>query len=188
VRHRRIAVLIVCAAVAIGIYNNTRESPAAQRFWRHFLLPWRVLRISARPADKALLMPVQSARVAAVANTWHAERSDRRRHEGQDIFAPRGTPVYSATDGIVVRIGHNRLGGNVVLVVGGGGRTYYYAHLDTHARGLEVGDLVHIGSVLGYVGTTGNARGTPPHLHFGVYSGSGAMNPLPLLIDREGSD
>jgi peptidoglycan LD-endopeptidase LytH len=184
VRRRRLSILIVCAAVAVGVYNNTRDLPAMQRFWKQVALPWRVLRITARPADTTLVMPVESARVAAVANTWHAARSNSRRHEGQDIFAPRATPVYSATEGIVVRVGQNRLGGNVVLVVGGGGRTYYYAHLDAYAPGLDVGDIVSTDSVLGYVGTTGNARGTPPHLHFGVYSASGAIDPLPLLIDR----
>jgi peptidoglycan LD-endopeptidase LytH len=174
-----------CAAVGLGVYNNTRDLPGVQRFWKQIALPWRVLRMSARPADTTLVMPVQSARVAAVANTWHATRPDSRRHEGQDIFAPTGTPVLSATEGIVLRVGQNRLGGNVVLVMGGGGRTYYYAHLDAHGPGLEVGDIVDTGSVLGYVGTTGNARGASPHLHFGVYSASGPLNPLPLLIDRE---
>jgi murein DD-endopeptidase MepM/ murein hydrolase activator NlpD len=84
----------------------------------------------------------------------------------------------------VVRVGENRLGGNTVWVVGAGGRGYYYAHLDGYAEGLEVGDYVTPDTVLGYVGTTGNAVGTPPHLHFGVYTRAGAIDPLPLLADR----
>lgn len=129
-------------------------------------------------------MPVEGARARRVADTWHAPRSEERLHEGQDIFAPRGTPVYSATEGYVARAGENRLGGNVVYVVGAGGRGYYYAHLDSHAPGLAAGDHVTPETILGYVGTTGNAAGTPPHLHFGVYTPTGAINPLPLLTDR----
>jgi murein DD-endopeptidase MepM/ murein hydrolase activator NlpD len=184
VRPRRLAVFALIAAVALGVYNNTSHLPAVQAFWKQVALPYRILRLSTRPADTALLMPVQAGRVARVANTWHSGRPGGRRHEGQDIFAPRGTPVYSATEGVVLRIGENRLGGNVVFVLGPGGRTYYYAHLDAHAPTLQSGDVVGPNTVLGYVGTTGNARGTPPHLHFGVYTAGGAIDPLPLLADR----
>ena len=107
-----------------------------------------------------------------------------RLHEGQDIFAPRDTPVVSATDGVVVRIGENKLGGHTVSVLGPGARTYYYAHLDHYAEGIHVGQLIARGTVIGYIGNTGNARTTPPHLHFGVYGRQGALNPLPLLSDR----
>jgi murein DD-endopeptidase MepM/ murein hydrolase activator NlpD len=68
--------------------------------------------------------------------------------------------------------------------MGAGGRSYYYAHLDSYAQGISVGNWVTTETVLGYVGTTGNAQGTPPHLHFGVYTSTGAINPLPLLKDR----
>ena len=105
-------------------------------------------------------------------------------HEGQDIFAKRGTPVLSATDGYVFRIGENSLGGHTVSVIGAGGRIYYYAHLDSYAANIAIGDRVTTQTVLGYVGNTGNATGGPTHLHFGVYTREGALNPLPLLSDR----
>jgi murein DD-endopeptidase MepM/ murein hydrolase activator NlpD len=105
-------------------------------------------------------------------------------HEGQDIFAPKGTPVYSATEGYVYNIGENNLGGQTVSVIGAGGRSYYYAHLDSYAPHLAEGDYVTTQTTLGYVGTTGNAQDTRPHLHFGVYTAGGAINPLPLLTDR----
>ncbi len=76
------------------------------------------------------------------------------------------------------------LGGQTVSVIGAGGRVYYYAHFDSYAPGIAEGDYVTPQTVLGYVGTTGNAQGTPPHLHFGVYTPTGAINPLPLLTDR----
>ncbi|MDQ5844039.1 MAG: M23 family metallopeptidase [Acidobacteriota bacterium] len=143
-----------------------------------------VARLYAEEPDQALAMPVKDVRKEQVANTWRAARGTDRLHEGQDIFAQRGTPVLSATDGFVVKIGDNSLGGQTVSVIGAGGRVYYYAHLDSYAPGIAEGDSVTTKTVLGYVGTTGNAAGTPPHLHFGVYAPGGAVNPLPLLSNR----
>ena len=144
----------------------------------------RVARLYTQNPDTKLAMPLENVSKRAIADTWAAPRGIDRHHEGQDIFAPRGTPILSATRGIICKIGENTLGGQTVSVVGSGGRIYYYAHLDSYARGIKVGDWVTTRTVLGYVGTTGNAQGTPPHLHFGVYTMTGAINPLPLLTDR----
>jgi murein DD-endopeptidase MepM/ murein hydrolase activator NlpD len=135
------------------------------------------------PASK-IAMPLEDVSRKEVTDTWQAPRGVGRRHEGQDIFAPKGTPILSATNGYIYKIGENNLGGQTVSVISSGGRVYYYAHLDSYARGIEVGDRVTTRTVLGYVGTTGNAQGTPPHLHFGIYTWTGAINPLPLLTDR----
>ena len=94
--------------------------------------------------------------------------------------------MFSATEGYIVRIGENTLGGQTVSVLGAGGRVYYYAHLDAYAPNIATGEHVTTETTLGYVGATGNAAGTPPHLHFGVYAPGGALNPLPLLTDRPG--
>ncbi len=88
--------------------------------------------------------------------------------------------MVSATEGLVTRVGTNRLGGNAVWVMGPGRQMHYYAHLDRYGDS-GAGDRVMPGSVLGYVGTTGNAQGTPPHLHYGIYTAGGAINPYPLL-------
>ena len=133
------------------------------------------------PPDARVAMPLRHLPAGRIADTWHAGRSGGRLHEGQDLFAPSGTPVYSATHGFVIRIGDAGIGGNAVSVMGAGGRVYYYAHLSRFAEGLRIGDEVTEETVLGYVGNTGNARTTPSHLHFGVYGRSGALNPLPLL-------
>jgi murein DD-endopeptidase MepM/ murein hydrolase activator NlpD len=148
---------------------------------RRVALPFRLAALAVKAPDESLRMPVEGVSAERVTDTWHAPRSGGRKHEGQDIFAKRGTPVRPATEGYVVRVGENNLGGKVVFIVGAGGRTYYYAHFDSHAEGIEVGDYVTPRDVIGYVGTSGNAAGTPPHLHFGVYAGGGAINPLPLL-------
>lgn len=134
--------------------------------------------------DEHIALPLLSVRVSQIRDTWQARRSGRRRHEGQDIFAPIGTPVYSATNGILIQKGDAGKGGNAVSVLGAGGRVYYYAHLAGFAQSLCVGDKVTSETLIGFVGTTGNARGTPAHLHFGVYGFTGAMNPLPLLTNR----
>jgi murein DD-endopeptidase MepM/ murein hydrolase activator NlpD len=146
----------------------------------------RVAKLSTQEPHARIKMPVADVTRREVADTWHAPRSGGRVHEGQDIFAPKGTRILSATHGYVYKIGENNLGGQTVSVVSSGGRIYYYAHLDAYAPGLKVGDPVTTRTVLGFVGTTGNAQGTPPHLHFGVYKfGFGdAINPLPLITDR----
>ena len=144
----------------------------------------RIARLYTKQPDSRLAMPVQDVMKKQIANTWHAPRGTDRVHEGQDIFAPKGTPIFSATSGYVYKIGENNLGGQTVSVIGAGGRVYYYAHLDAYATGLTEGEPVNTKTLLGYVGTTGNAQGTPPHLHFGVYTSSGAINPLPLIVDR----
>ena len=143
-----------------------------------------VAALYAEAPDQNLEMAVQGVTRSQVADTWHVPRAGDRLHEGQDIFAKRGTPVLSATGGYIVRIGENQLGGQTVSVLGAGGRIYYYAHLDSYAPNILVGDHVTTQTVLGYVGNTGNAAGGPTHLHFGVYAREDALNPLPLLSDR----
>lgn len=138
------------------------------------------MRLASLPAPTSLPVPVRGIEARALRDTWGGARSGGRRHEGIDIFAKRGTPVISSTEGVVLRVGTNRLGGQVVWVLGPGGQRHYYAHLDRYAD-IENGQRVRPGTVLGYVGTTGNAAGTPPHLHYGIYETGGAINPYPLL-------
>lgn len=116
---------------------------------------------------------------------------DAHWHEGIDIFAPRGTPLVSTERGVVSRIGNGRLGGLKLWVRGESGADWYYAHLDGFAPELRNGQVVEAGELLGYVGNTGNAVGTPPHLHMQVHPNGGRpVNPYPLLkvvsdMDRE---
>jgi murein DD-endopeptidase MepM/ murein hydrolase activator NlpD len=138
------------------------------------------MRLAAMPKPLSLPVPVEGVPARALRDTWDGARSEGRKHEGIDIFAKRGTPVLSSTEGIVADVGTNRLGGLVVWVIGPGGQRHYYAHLERYAD-VEAGMRVAPGRVLGYVGNTGNAKGTPPHLHYGVYDIGGAINPYPLL-------
>jgi murein DD-endopeptidase MepM/ murein hydrolase activator NlpD len=119
----------------------------------------------------------------AFSDTWGAARSGGRSHQGIDIFARRNTPVVSATEGVVVRAGENALGGRTITVMGPGGWRHYYAHLEKWV-GREEGDWVLPGDVIGFVGTTGNAPRDAPHLHYGIYTREGAINPFPFLVAR----
>lgn len=154
------------------------------------LQPWLesavyLVRLGRLPAPTVLPVPVAGVKPSGLRDTWGGARGEGRRHEGIDIFAKRGTPVLSSTEGVVVRVGTNRLGGQVVWVLGPGGQRHYYAHLERYGD-VHAGMRVAPGKVLGYVGTTGNAAGTPPHLHYGIYETGGAINPYPFLRPEKG--
>jgi murein DD-endopeptidase MepM/ murein hydrolase activator NlpD len=132
--------------------------------------------------EPSLALPVKGASRTSIQSGFGAPRdSGARVHQGVDIFAPRGTPVVAAADGLVTSVGTNGLGGNVVwLMRPMRGESLYYAHLDTQL--VTAGSYVRRGDVLGTVGNTGNARGGPTHLHFGIYASGGAVDPLPYLV------
>jgi peptidoglycan LD-endopeptidase LytH len=186
---RRSGLLLVVALLVpvLSPWPPTAHANFGERLWTALAAPLRLLRFWTAPVDEVLAMPVHGAGVRAVADTWGAPRVGGRRHRGQDIFAPRGTPVRSATAGVVAAITDGGLGGKAVWILGAGGRRYYYAHLDRYGEGLQVGDVVTTETIIGYVGNTGNARRTAPHLHFWVYGAAGPLDPLPLLRDREGA-
>jgi peptidoglycan LD-endopeptidase LytH len=169
--------------------TEAQRLAAAQRDVFRALLPEYLARLPAEP-DDVLVMPVDGVRVAQVADTWGAPRGGGRTHQGQDVFAPRGTPIRSATHGIVFEVSDRFTGGRGVMVLGAGGVRYFYTHFDAYAEGLREGMQVTPDTVLGYVGTDGNAAGTPPHLHFGAYAFDPetcrhrAFDPLPLMVDR----
>lgn len=120
-------------------------------------------------AHASLRFPVAGRTMAAIRSRFGASRdAGQRHHEGVDIFAPRGTPVLAAAAGRAVLVTRDRLGGNVVWLRDTAyGRRLYYAHLDRHAITEDAN--VKTGDTLGFVGNTGNARTTAPHLHFAVH-------------------
>lgn len=129
-----------------------------------------------------LAFPVEGRGNRAVMSFFGAERDGgRRSHHGIDIFAPRGTPVLAAATGVVRSTRPNTLGGNVVWLRDEvRGQSHYYAHLDSVVARRS--QWVEPGDTLGFVGNTGNARTTAPHLHFGIYEhGRGPIDPLPWV-------
>lgn len=147
-------------------------------------LDGRITSTVVQRTEPSLAFPVLGLTGRAVQSSFGAGRdAGRRQHEGIDIFAPRGTPAIAAADGWIARQTRNQLGGNVVwLWSPDSGVSLYYAHLERQA--VKPGDRVRTGDVVGYVGNSGNARGTAPHLHFGVYArADGAVDPLPYVAE-----
>jgi murein DD-endopeptidase MepM/ murein hydrolase activator NlpD len=112
-------------------------------------------------------------------NTWGYPRSGGRTHKGTDMMAAYGTPLVAMNSG-TVRVNSHYQGGRQVYVNGDDGITYYYAHMSRWASGLSTGQRVNKGQVIGYVGDSGNARGTP-HLHLGMIVGGRYVNPYPTV-------
>lgn len=156
---------------------------ACMLLWRSPLMAWprTAWALSRLPPPAQLPTPVDGVAASRIAATFGAPRGRDRLHQGVDIFAARGTPVRSATRGIVASVRDGGLGGRQVWIVGPARERHYYAHLRDWAPGLRTGQVVEAGTLLGFVGDSGNARGTPPHLHYGIYGRDGPRDPLPSL-------
>jgi murein DD-endopeptidase MepM/ murein hydrolase activator NlpD len=135
-----------------------------------------------------LSCPVPGARFI---NDWGFPRSGGRTHQGNDLFAPTGTPIIAPTDGVVTRVvfvdtydpaRQTGLAGLSVSMLTSAGDRWFFAHLDTIAPGIRPGVVVTREQLLGTVGRTGNARTTPPHAHTQFHPGNGPpVNPYPIL-------
>ena len=133
------------------------------------------------------VFPVAGSQAGA-ADNFGADRADVLYHHGDDIFAPEGTPVVAVADGTLSLVGDNPLGGLRLWLRDRQGNEFYYAHLEGFAPAARDGASVRAGELLGYVGHTGDAERTPPHLHFEVHPVSllalgydGATDPWPYL-------
>ena len=128
----------------------------------------------------SLGFPVTGNR-AKVSSFWGDPRDGgQRRHEGIDIFAPKLTPAIAAADGYVSGVTDGGIGGKTVwLNVAGKNIHLYYAHLDRQL--VRDGQVVKKGDTLGLIGNTGNAKYTAPHLHFGIYTPDGPVDPFPFV-------
>ncbi len=137
----------------------------------------------------SLLIPVQGMTAQQLRDNFLQPRGGGRIHNAIDIMAPQGTPVIAAVDGKIEKLFYSKAGGVTIYQFDvNRERVYYYAHLDRYAEGIAEGQVVSQGTVIGYVGTTGNTRGTP-HLHFAIevltaekrwWKGT-PINPYPLL-------
>ena len=129
--------------------------------------------------DASLAFPVAGKDSGAIRSYFGDSRDGgRRRHHGVDIFADKGTPALAAAEATVTRVRNGGLGGKVVWLRDRRGHALYYAHLDSQL--VRRGMRVSVGDTVGLVGNTGNARTTPPHLHFGIYQ-NGPTDPLPFI-------
>ena len=177
---RILSVLVKAVVLLILLFAFDKLLPSLSEQTQSFVMAkWQQLSLLQQelPTENSLPSPLPEQHLT---DTWGAARSQGRSHEGIDIFAARGTPIRATTQGIVSKVGENTLGGRVVVVVGPGGAGHYYAHLEDYAD-ISPNDWVNAGDIIGYVGDSGNAKGTPPHVHYGIYISGSAVNPYPLL-------
>jgi murein DD-endopeptidase MepM/ murein hydrolase activator NlpD len=126
---------------------------------------------------------------SSFSDDFGAPRADTMWHHGNDIFAPRGAPILAVADGTLLLVGWNTVGGNRFWLRDMQGNEFYYAHLSAYAPLARDGAHVHAGDVIGFVGNTGDAEGTPTHLHFEVHpvdllwkGYDGVVDPYPYLL------
>ena len=141
----------------------------------------------------ALLMPVHGYDPRKLRDNFDEMRGGVRKHEALDIMAARGTPVVAVDDGVITKLFRSVAGGITIYQYDSSSTfVYYYAHLDRYADGLKEGQLVKRGEVIGFVGSTGNAPASAPHLHFTIFElgpekrwwRGKAVNPYPYLAAR----
>jgi murein DD-endopeptidase MepM/ murein hydrolase activator NlpD len=141
--------------------------------------------------DRNLLIPVQGIDGDDLRDTFYDKRGGGRLHEALDIMAPRHTPVLAVEDGTIAKLFNSQGGGGITIYQFDPSNqyVYYYAHLDRYERALREGQAVRRGQTIGYVGSTGNASASAPHLHFSIFRlGSDRrwwqgdpINPYPVL-------
>lgn len=127
-------------------------------------------------------MPVRGIMpIDLTSNFGVARDGGKRTHEGLDIMAPEGRELLACVSGRIESKRWNDLGGNTIWLAGDDGYTYCYAHLSRYAEPLQEGQRVSGGDIIGYVGSTGNAKS--PHLHFEIHHSrrSPAIDPYPIL-------
>ncbi|NNC76235.1 MAG: M23 family metallopeptidase [Acidimicrobiia bacterium] len=146
--------------------------------------------------DFQFLSFIHSDITSEFSNDWGAGRSGGRGHKGNDVFSPKGTPVLAAADGFVEKLGNGPRSGFYVKLRHADGFDTWYMHLDNdtpgtddakggseraYAEGIEEGDFVEAGQIIGYVGDSGNAEYTTPHTHFELHRDGRAINPHDYL-------
>ncbi len=150
-----------------------------------------VLGLPRRPAPRSAIVAGDGYAFPVVGEVgftddYGAPRAVTGWHHGTDLFAATGTPVVAVADGTLSRVGVNTLGGNRLWLTDDAGNAFYYAHLSAYAPAAVAGARVVAGQVIGFVGNTGQAITTPPHLHFEIHPSAGdSVNPYPYLVAWE---
>jgi hypothetical protein len=137
--------------------------------------------------DKGYVFPVYGP--SSFSDEFGAPRLDTAWHHGNDIFAPKGAPILAVAEGTLFLVGWNTIGGNRLWLRDLQGNEFYFAHLSAFSPLARDGAHVRAGDVIGFVGNTGDAEGTPPHLHFEVHpvellwkGYDGVVDPYPYLL------
>ena len=196
----RTLLVAILGAIAWFVLTIPTRSPPAEEAPAPVAAPAVPSAAPATPAPAdvtggALLVPVAGVARTQLVDTFTAARGSGRSHDAIDIMAPRGTPILAAAEGTVEKLYFSNGGGGITIYVRSPDRRwmYYYAHLDRYAPGLAEGQQVRPGTVLGFVGSTGDASPDGPHLHFALnamapgerwWEGT-PVNPYPLLTGTQ---
>ena len=184
----RIAILVIEFVVVALVQTATAHEE------QHTSLPHGPLKlVEPEPTIAALpiaALPIEGLRASELRDSFE-EIHNGHRHEAIDILKPNGTPARAVVDGTIRKLFFSKAGGNTIYEFDETSvYCYFYAHLDHYADGLYEGMHVSRGTVIGYVGSTGNASPAAPHLHFAIYrlgpdkrwwKGT-PVNPYPMLI------
>jgi murein DD-endopeptidase MepM/ murein hydrolase activator NlpD len=155
-------------------------------------------RSSGAPQSLSIIFPIPRPYAFSFINDWgFARAGNAAGHQGTDVFAKKGTPLVAVADGVIgPKFGFIRIGGYRLHLIADNGISYYYAHLNNdtpgtddglggaataYAPGIAPGVRVKQGQLIGYVGDSGDAETTPPHLHFGITVNGNWINPYPYL-------
>jgi murein DD-endopeptidase MepM/ murein hydrolase activator NlpD len=173
-----------CAALT-GVGAPYLGGPGSTERLAAILAPVERFGLSAREAFHRVAGPFPIAGQASWSNDWHVRRCEPypHLHEGIDLFTAFGAPVVATAEARVTQKTGHPIAGLSVELTDDSGVQYFYAHLSGFAEGLSLGQPVQTGQVLGYVGTTGNARGASPHLHLEIQPGGVPVPPKPY-VDR----
>lgn len=159
----------------------TNDRPTVLTTRRKIALGSAVILVAGFCIPQQLSIPVEGANASSynAESFWYYPWGRSVTHKGVDLFAKAGTPVLAATGGVVLYCGQLKMGGNVVLVLGPKWRVHYYAHLQEVSTNPWT--IVGRGATIGKVGSTGNAVGKPPHLHYSIAT----LVPYPWRIDAD---
>ena len=177
-------IIVIFSLILAPILASAQESPFPSGYWyRSNDFRDKINNLPA-VANQAVIMPVLfGVGIKDISPNFGAPRSGGRSHEGEDIMAIKGTPIISPTAAVVLRTGYGDSAGNYVYTANPGGETFVYMHLDRVGEGVTPGTELFQGSLIGYVGNTGNASGGAAHLHFEIHNSSDVpTDPFPRLI------
>ncbi len=180
---RGIVVALALFPLVLSAQALEDDDPNDRRYWGHssryssLVADLSTTRVENLPIP--VLFGVELSNLTR--NFGDARGGGTRTHQGLDIMAKEGTPIVSPTEAIVLRTGNGTNSGLYIRTANPGGENFVYMHLSSIASGIEAGDRVARGEIIGFVGNTGNASGGPAHLHLEIRSGGSATDPYPRL-------
>lgn len=178
-----VSLLFISLLISSLAYAQTADG-GGYRWWRgqSSELEQKINALDRNPVLSVYIPILFGVELRNISPNFGDLRSGGRTHEGEDIMGVSGTPIVSPTQAVVIRTGVGPSEGNYVYTANPGGETFVYMHLDTIGEGVTTGTVLEKGSLIGYVGNTGNAIGGAAHLHFEIHDNTGKpIDPYPRI-------